>query len=211
VSALTGAANEVLISGAAGSTGITDTLENLQAAVNGGAGAGVVYGTGTAANASAQVTAVSGGSATVQSLTAGTGAVGPPETGNSIAVATTSGVGTWTNPAGGALALAGGSGNAIDLSTAADAQSALVAIEGAISTVAADRGAVGAGINQLNAALNVMSNTSQNLSSSLSGIQDADVGQVVANMSKYQVLEQTGIAALTQANTQEQAVLKLLQ
>ena len=210
VSALTGAANEVLISGAAGSTGITDTLENLQAAVNGGAGAGVVYGTGTAANASAQVTAVSGGSATVQSLTAGAGAVGPPETGNSI-VATTTSTGVWTNPTGVAGTLTGGSGNAIDLSTAADAQSALVAIEGAISTVAADRGAVGAGINQLNAGLNVMNNTSQNLSSSLSGIQDADVGQVVANMSKYQVLEQTGIAALTQANTQEQAVLKLLQ
>jgi flagellin-like hook-associated protein FlgL len=30
-------------------------------------------------------------------------------------------------------------------------------------------------------------------------------------MSKYQVLEQTGIAALTQANQQEQTVLKLLQ
>jgi len=209
--ALTGAANEVLISSAGGSTGITQTLQNLAAAVNGGAGAGVVYGTGTAANASAQVTAVSGGSATVQSLTAGTGAAGPPETGNSVAVATTSAVGTWTNPAGGAAALAGGSGNPIDLSTAADAKSALVAIEGAISTVAADRGAVGAGINQLNAALNVMNNTSQNLSSSMSGIQDADVGQVVASLSKYQVLEQTGIAALAQANTQEQAVLKLLQ
>jgi flagellin len=44
----------------------------------------------------------------------------------------------------------------------------------------------------------------------LSGIQDANIGQVVANMSKYQVLEQTGIAALAQANSQEQAVLKLL-
>jgi flagellin len=56
-----------------------------------------------------------------------------------------------------------------------------------------------------------MNNTSQNLSASMSGIQDADVGKVVASMSKYQVLEQTGIAALAQANSQEQAVLKLLQ
>ena len=40
----------------------------------------------------------------------------------------------------------------------------------------------------------------------MSGIQDANMGQVVAAMSKYQVLEQTGIAALSQANQQEQAV-----
>jgi len=33
----------------------------------------------------------------------------------------------------------------------------------------------------------------------------------VANMSKYQVLEQTGISALAQSNQQELAVLKLLQ
>ncbi len=205
------AANDVLISSASGSAGMTATLQNLAAAVNGGAGAGVVYGTGTTANASAQVTAVSGGSATVQSLTAGVGAAGPPETGNSIAVATTSSVGTWTNPAGGSANLDGGSGAAIDLSTPTNAQSALVAIESAISNVAGLRGGIGAGINQLNAALQVMNNTSQNLSSSLSGIKDADVGQVVANMSKYQVLEQTGIAALAQSNSQMQAVLKLLQ
>jgi flagellin len=42
-------------------------------------------------------------------------------------------------------------------------------------------------------------------------MQDANIGQVVANMSKYQVLEQTGISALAQANQNEQAVLKLLQ
>jgi flagellin len=63
----------------------------------------------------------------------------------------------------------------------------------------------------MNAALQVMNNTAQNLTSSLSGIQDADIGKVVANMSKFQVLEQTGISALAQSNSQAQAVLKLLQ
>jgi flagellin len=210
VAALTGAANEVLIGGATGSAGITQTLQNLAAAINGGPGAGVTYGTGTTANASAQVTSVSGGSITVQSLTAGVGVAGPPETGNSI-VATTTSAGVWTNPTGVAGTLTGGSGAAIDLNSATDAQSALVAIESAIASVAADRGAIGSGINQMNAAVDVMNNTSQNLSSSLSGIQDANMGQVVANMSKYQVLEQTGIAALAQSNSNEQAVLKLLQ
>jgi flagellin len=42
-------------------------------------------------------------------------------------------------------------------------------------------------------------------------MQDANVGQVIANLSKYQVLEQTGISALAQANQNEQVVLKLLQ
>jgi len=216
VGALTGAADEVLIGGATGSAGITQTLQNLEAAVNGGAGAGVTYGTGTTANASAQVTGVMGGSATVQSLTAGAGGpavVGPPAVpaeGNSI-VATTTSAGVWTNPTGVAGTLTGGSGAAVDLNSAADARSGLTAIEGAIASVAADRGAIGSGINQMNAAVNVINNTSQNLSSSLSGIQDANMGQVVANMSKFQVLEQTGIAALAQSNTNEQAVLKLLQ
>ncbi len=105
----------------------------------------------------------------------------------------------------------GGGGAGVDLSSATNAQAALTVIAGAISTVASTRGAIGSSINQMNAAVQVMSNTTQNLTSSLSGIQDANIGQVVANMSKYQVLEQTGIAALTQANQQEQTVLKLLQ
>lgn len=179
-----------------------DTLTNLQAAVNGGAGAGTLYGTGTVANADATITSVNGGSAVVQASTAGTG-------GNLIGVSAslTGTIGGWANSA---TDLAGGTAG-VDLSSASDAQSALTAIANSISTIAADRGAIGAGINQMNAALNVMNNTSQNLSASMSGIQDANMGQVVASMSKYQVLEQTGIAALSQANQQEQAVLKLLQ
>ena len=209
------AAGDVLIGTAAGSAGITQTLQNLAAAVNGGAGAGVTYvAAAGGANGSAQITSVAGGSAIIQSLTAGSGAVagaGKPASGNSV-VATTSVTGaTITNPTGVAGTLTGGSGAALDLNSTTDAAAALTAIGGAISSVAATRGAIGSGINQLNAALGVMNSTTQNLSSSLSGIQDADIGKVVANMSKYQVLEQTGISALAQSNQQEQAVLKLLQ
>jgi flagellin len=87
---------------------------------------------------------------------------------------------------------------------------ALVAINGAISDVAEMRGVIGAGINRLTSATNVINTQIQNLTSAQSSIQDANIGQVVANLSKYQVLEQTGIASLAQANTQEQAVLRLL-
>jgi flagellin len=97
-----------------------------------------------------------------------------------------------------------------DLGTATGAGSALTVINNAISDVAAMRGTIGAGINRLTSATNVINTQVQNLTSAQSSIQDANIGQVIANMSKYQILEQTGIAALAQSNTSEQAILRLL-
>ena len=56
-----------------------------------------------------------------------------------------------------------------------------------------------------------MANQTQNLSSAQDGIQSADITQTVANLTKYQILSQTGISALAQANQMQQSVLKLLQ
>jgi flagellin len=39
----------------------------------------------------------------------------------------------------------------------------------------------------------------------------ADIGQATSNLSKYSILQQTGIAALQQANNMQQSVLKLFQ
>jgi len=66
-------------------------------------------------------------------------------------------------------------------------------------------------MNRLTAAVNIMSNEVQNLTAAESSITSADIGSTVSDLSKYQVLQQTGIAALAQANTSEQAVVKLLQ
>jgi flagellin len=98
-----------------------------------------------------------------------------------------------------------------NLQTAAASQTALTDVNNAISQVAALRGSIGAGINRLNAATNVISNQTQNLSSAEDGIQAADITQTVANLTKYQILSQTGISALAQANQMQQNVLKLLQ
>jgi len=98
-----------------------------------------------------------------------------------------------------------------DLQTAAASQTALTDINNAIAQVAALRGNIGAGVNRLQAASNVMSNQTQNLSSAEDGIQAADITQTVANLTKYQILSQTGISALAQANQMQQNVLKLLQ
>ena len=98
-----------------------------------------------------------------------------------------------------------------DLQSAGSAQTALTDINNAISQVAALRGSIGAGVNRLEAASNVISNQTQNLSSAEDGIQAADITQTVANLTKYQILSQTGISALAQANQMQQTVLKLLQ
>ncbi|MFZ0085486.1 MAG: flagellin [Candidatus Acidiferrales bacterium] len=91
-----------------------------------------------------------------------------------------------------------------------DPEATLTLINAAISTVALDRGTIGAGINRLQAASNVQNNEIQNLTSAEDQITAADIPTVVANLSKFSILEQTGISALAQANTQQQQVLNLL-
>jgi len=98
-----------------------------------------------------------------------------------------------------------------DLLSAGTAQTALADINTAIARVASLRGDIGAGINRLQAATNVMSNQTQNLSAAEDGVRSADITQEVANLTKYQILSQTGISALAQANQMQQSVLKLLQ
>ena len=111
----------------------------------------------------------------------------------------------------GALTTAALSLSKTDLTSTANAQAALTAIDAAVSTVAANRGAIGAAVNQLNAASNVQSTEVTNLTSAENSIQNADIGQTVAQMTQYSVLQQTGMAALSQSNQAQQAILKLLQ
>jgi flagellin len=98
-----------------------------------------------------------------------------------------------------------------DLSTQGDAQSALIQINAAISNVASTRGTLGASVNRLTAASNVINSQVQNLTSAENTITAADIPAAVANLTKFSILEQTGISALAQANQQQQLVLKLLQ
>jgi flagellin len=93
---------------------------------------------------------------------------------------------------------------------ATDPEATLTLINTAINTVATDRGTVGAGINRLQAASNVLNNEVQNVTSAEDQITAADIPTVVANLSKFSILEQTGISALSQANTAQQQVLNLL-
>jgi flagellin-like hook-associated protein FlgL len=77
--------------------------------------------------------------------------------------------------------------------------------------VSAHRGVIGASVNRLTAANANMSNEVTNLQSAVNSIQNADIGKTVANMTQYNVLQSTGMAALQQSNQAQQAVLKLVQ
>jgi flagellin len=101
--------------------------------------------------------------------------------------------------------------NADSLTSTTAAQTALTDVTAAIATVAATRGTVGASVNQLTADSNVENTEVSNLTSAQNNVQNADIGTTVANMTQYNVLEQTGMAALSQSNSAEQNVLKLLQ
>jgi flagellin len=92
-----------------------------------------------------------------------------------------------------------------------DPEATLALINTAIATVASDRGTIGAGVNRLQAASNIENSEITNLTSAENQITAADIPTVVATLSKYSILERTGISALAQANTAQQQVLNLLQ
>ena len=95
--------------------------------------------------------------------------------------------------------------------TAATAATVLTTVTAAVADVAYQRGTIGADINQLTSASNVASSEGVNLTSAEQSIRATNYGQAASDLSKYQILSQTGISALAQANSVQQEVLKLLQ
>jgi flagellin len=106
---------------------------------------------------------------------------------------------------------AGQSLSTTDLSSQGDAEQALTSLNAAIIDVAAQDGYIGAQINTLNAASQVLSTQAENVTSAQNAVQATDYAQASSNMSKFEILSQTGIAALAQANSLQQEVTKLLQ
>ncbi len=198
--------------------GAADTVSTLTAAITTAAGAGTL-GSGTGLNivgGKAVITGGVGDSITVASNDATLGAFAPTSSGtaNSSTVFTSDGTATGSNTLTTAInnlssAVLGLGSN--DLTSGSDASAALTNITAAISTVSASRGNLGASINQLTADTNVENTEVTNLTSAQNSIQNADIGATVAKMTQYNVLEQTGMAALSQSNQAQQSVLKLLQ
>lgn len=101
--------------------------------------------------------------------------------------------------------------SATKLDNATDAQSALTDLNSAITAVAAQDGYIGSQINTLSAVSQVMSTQQQNIAAAQNAVQATDYAQASSNLSKYEILSQTGISALAQANSVQQEVTKLLQ
>jgi flagellin len=97
-----------------------------------------------------------------------------------------------------------------DLTTAVKAQSTLTDINSAIASVAGIRGSIGAGINRLQSAVNVINNQTQNLTAAEDTITAANIPQQVAKLSQFTILNQSGISALAQANSAQSSILNLL-
>jgi flagellin len=98
-----------------------------------------------------------------------------------------------------------------DLTSQTTAEASLTTLNAAILDVAAQDGYVGAQINTLNAVGQVLSTQQENVQSAQNAVQATDYAAATSNMSKYEILSQTGISALAQANSMAQEVTKLLQ
>ncbi|MBE3590644.1 MAG: flagellin [Firmicutes bacterium] len=147
----------------------------------------------TAAGQAFDITLATAGTA----LAAGSGTI-------TVQAATTSVAGSssnsWNASAAGGLLLV----------TAGQASDALKAIDAAINTISGERAKLGATQNRLQYIINDLQITSQNLSDAKSRITDTDMAKEMAEFTKYQILQQAGVAMLAQANAMPQAVLKLL-
>ncbi|HAK92557.1 MAG TPA: flagellin [Massilia timonae] len=102
-------------------------------------------------------------------------------------------------------------GGKLDVTTQANAQSAIARIDKAISYVAEQRATMGAVQNRLSTTISNLATSTENTTSARSRIQDTDFAAETANLSKNQILQQAGTAILAQAKQLPQAVLSLLQ
>jgi len=83
-------------------------------------------------------------------------------------------------------------------------------IDDAITAISTRRARLGAIQNRMENALSEATNYSQNLSASASQIRDVDYASESANMTRYQIQQQAGVAALAQAKSMPQSIISLL-
>ena len=100
--------------------------------------------------------------------------------------------------------------SAVDLSTTTGANQAIRAADVAIAAVSSSRARLGAAMNRFEAAISAQRITSEAVTASRSRIEDADFAQETAALTRAQILQQSGMAILSQANSLPQNVLSLL-
>ena len=122
---------------------------------------------------------------------------------NKILINLASVAATW-----GSLGISSISKNGI--TTLAQSVTAINIVDTALKSVNSSRSTLGAYQNRLESTLNEASNYSQNLANSSSQILDVDYATESANMTRYQIMQQAGVAALGQAKAIPQSIISLL-
>ena len=97
-----------------------------------------------------------------------------------------------------------------DLTSLANAQTAIDALDDAIQQINDERATIGSKQNRLEFTSSNLMNSIQNNSASLSPIQDADFAIEAADLARNQILTQSSSAMLAQANQISQNVMGLL-
>jgi flagellin len=97
-----------------------------------------------------------------------------------------------------------------DIDSAANAATALAAIDADIATLNSQRAVYGAAINRLEYTIDNLNNISMNTEAARSRIEDADYASETTELSRTQIVSQAATAMLAQANQQAQSVLALL-
>ncbi|MCD8553397.1 flagellin, partial [Seleniivibrio sp.] len=90
------------------------------------------------------------------------------------------------------------------------AQSSITMIDSALNKISSARATIGAQINRLEYTITGLDTTRENLTASESRIRDLDMASEMSDFTKNQILSQAGVAMISQANSQSQLALQLL-
>ncbi len=99
----------------------------------------------------------------------------------------------------------------IDISSLPDSEIAIASVDKALSDISTIRGGLGAVQNRFESTISNLMNVSENIAAARSRILDADFAAETSQMTKSQILQQAGMAMLSQANSIPQGALSLLQ
>ena len=102
-------------------------------------------------------------------------------------------------------------GSGLSLMSLANANNAIKRIDEAIDRVSYNRAELGAVQNRLESTINNLQNVAENFMSANGRITDADFARETAEMTKYQILSQAGVAMMAQAKQIPQQAIQLLQ
>ena len=97
-----------------------------------------------------------------------------------------------------------------NITNQANSATAITALQTAIGTLGTVQGRAGAAMNRLSFAISQAQTMSVSVRASESRIRDANIAEEAAHLTKFNILTQSGLAALSQANSSSQSVLQLL-